>query len=180
MLLIRPLRLVNLQTKQVKLVITHRAQQVPGSFPGIKRPGCGVDYPVPSGTEVKEVQSQTFVAPTLCFVYGSALDDQVWIRDRDISHVLKLGRQRVRVRGPGGIPYVKRQGQSSRSKEFSTCPVLLLSVIVATPASAVYSLIMNLLPLLLLTITADGLASPINYIGSALACKNTFNNNFYT
>jgi len=25
-----------------------------GSFPGVKRPGCGVDYPPPSSAEVKE------------------------------------------------------------------------------------------------------------------------------
>ena len=29
-------------------------QWVPGVFPGVKRPGCGVDHPPPSNAEVKE------------------------------------------------------------------------------------------------------------------------------
>jgi hypothetical protein len=32
----------------------HPIQWVLGPFPGVKRPGCGVDHPPPSSTEVKE------------------------------------------------------------------------------------------------------------------------------
>jgi len=29
-------------------------QWIPGLFPGVKRPGCGVDHPLPSSFEIKE------------------------------------------------------------------------------------------------------------------------------
>jgi hypothetical protein len=47
-------RLVKLQLKLVKLVVTCvHYKGYRGCLPGVKRPGCGVDYPPPSRTEVK-------------------------------------------------------------------------------------------------------------------------------
>ena len=54
MLFVPLLHLVKFQLKQVMLTITGRLQHVPGPFPGIKPPRCGIDNPAPSGTEIKE------------------------------------------------------------------------------------------------------------------------------
>ena len=35
-----------------------------GSFPGVKRPGCGVDHPTPSSTEVKKRVELYFYSPS--------------------------------------------------------------------------------------------------------------------
>ena len=65
MLLVRLLRLVKFQLQQVELTITRRLQQVPGPFPGIKPPGCGVDNLAPSGTECRA----TFYPPLSAFFF---------------------------------------------------------------------------------------------------------------
>jgi len=36
-----------------------------GSFPGVKRPGCGIDHPPPSSAEVKE-RVQLYI----CTIFG--------------------------------------------------------------------------------------------------------------
>jgi hypothetical protein len=35
-----------------------------GSFPGVKRPGCGVDHPPPSSAKVKERVQLYFYSPS--------------------------------------------------------------------------------------------------------------------
>jgi hypothetical protein len=37
-----------------------------GSFPGVKRPGCVVDHPPPSRTEVKERVELYLYSPSVC------------------------------------------------------------------------------------------------------------------
>jgi hypothetical protein len=35
-----------------------------GSFPGVKRPGCGIDHPPPSSTEVKQTVEPYVYSPS--------------------------------------------------------------------------------------------------------------------